>query len=241
MSELPQSGQQGVANTAPIAISSRRELLAPLSRQNPVLVQLLGLCPLLAVSNSTVNGLALGAASLFVVTMSALIVSATKRLIPHQMRLPALVLIIAGATTLAMLITQAFAYEIYARLGLFLQIIVTNCAILAQAEQVARRRPVWYATAHGFMTGIGFACVLITLGVIREIIGSGTLFAGMERLFGATAASWELQIHGSGFLLAALPPGAFVITGLMIALHRLWLRRSETEPSTLVPGQHSRL
>ena len=207
---------------------SSLSLVAPMFRDNPALTQLLGLCPLLAVSNSTVNGLALALATLFVLLISSLLVSTTRRWIPERVRLPILVLIIAGATTAAMLLMQWFAYPIYERIALFVQIIVTNCAILAQSEQVARRQRPTIAVPHALATGLGFGAALLTLGVLRELIGQGTLFAGMERLFGAGAIGWEIRVSEDGFLLAALPPGAFILTGFLLAAHRWLLQRRES-------------
>jgi Na+-translocating ferredoxin:NAD+ oxidoreductase subunit E len=188
-------------------------------RRNIVWAQLLGLCPLLAVSSSTVNALGLAIASLFVLTGANLCVSVVGPRIPAHLRLPAYMLVIASFTTAAMLLMQAYAFELYLRIALFVQIIVTNCVILARAEQFASRSGSLRALADGLLTGSGFAVALLSLGMLREVLGQGTLFAGMELLFGPVAAGWRIDISADpALLLAALPPGAFIAAGLLIAL-----------------------
>ena len=197
-----------------VAGASLRDAVA---RDNPAFVQLLGLCPLLAVSTTVANALGLALATLFVLVGSNVAISAVRRLIPEPARLPAQMVIIAGFTTGAMLLLQAFAFDVYERIALFVQIIVTNCVILARAERVARRTSVAAAARDGCTTGIGFAAALLSLGIVREALGHATLFAGFERLFGAPAATWEIDLGGSGLLVAVLPPGAFIVAALLIA------------------------
>ncbi|RRJ85131.1 electron transport complex subunit E [Aestuariirhabdus litorea] len=186
---------------------------------NPALVQLLGLCPLLGVSNSVVNALGLGIATIFVLTGSNIAVSLIRTQASEAIRLPAFVMIIASLTTCVELLMQAFTYELYQILGIFIPLIVTNCAILGRAEAYAAKNPVLPSAVDGFMMGTGFALVLLLLGGLRELIGKGTLFSGMELLLGPGAAHWELVVFADyqKFLFAILPPGAFVIMGFIIA------------------------
>jgi electron transport complex protein RnfE len=187
---------------------------------NPVWAQMLGLCPLLAVSNNVANALGLAFASALVLVGSNTSIALLRHRIPEFARLPCFVLIIATFTTVAVLLMQAFAYELYLKIALFVQIIVTNCMILGRAEVFASRQTVPAALADALGTALGFAIALLALGSTREFIATGGLFDQMEMLFGATAASWHLSISDkpTGMLLAALPPGAFILTGLLIAL-----------------------
>jgi len=187
---------------------------------NPGLVQLLGLCPLLGVSSSVVNALGLGLATMLVLTGSNLAVSLIRSAVTDAVRLPAFVMIIAALTTCIELLMQAFTYELYQILGIFIPLIVTNCAILGRAEAFASKHHVGYAALDGFMMGLGFLLVLVALGAIRELFGQGTLFSSMHLLFGSDASTWVLQPFGENysFLIAVLPPGAFLVTGLLIAL-----------------------
>lgn len=187
--------------------------------RNPAWVQLLGLCPLLAVSNTLINALGLALASTFVVVGSNILISGFRKHIPEIARLPVFVLIIATFTTLVVLLLEAFAYGLYLKIALFVQIIVTNCMILGRAEQFASKQPVWASTLDALGTGIGFAIALITLGVIREVIGQGTVFTGAELLFGPEAAGWRIQITAQGwFPLARYAPGAFIVAGIALAV-----------------------
>ncbi|MGD8174684.1 electron transport complex subunit E [Marinimicrobium sp. ARAG 43.8] len=187
---------------------------------NPALVQLLGLCPLLAVTGSVVNALGLGLATLMVLTSSNIVVSLIRKGVSDAVRLPAFVMIIATLTTCIELIMRAFTYELYTILGIFIPLIVTNCAILGRADAFASKNSVLPSAVDGFMMGTGFALVLLSVGAIRELLGSGTLFADMHLLFGEGARNWVWQPFSSypGFLVAVLPPGAFIVTGFLIAL-----------------------
>lgn len=187
---------------------------------NAALVQLLGLCPLLAVSGTVVNALGLGLATLVVLVGSNTAVSLIRNYVPDSVRLPTFVMIIASFVTCAELLMQAFTYELYQILGIFIPLIVTNCAILGRADSFARKHPVLPAMLDGFMMGLGFLLVLIALSALREIIGQGTLFTNMSLIFGPAADSWELTLFADypDFLFAVLPPGAFVGLGLLIAL-----------------------
>jgi electron transport complex protein RnfE len=186
---------------------------------NPGLVQLLGLCPLLAVTGTAVNGLGLGLATLFVLVLSNIAVSATRRLIVPEIRIPVFVLIIATLVTVVDRITQAWFADLAATLGIFIPLIVTNCTILGRAEAFASRRPVGAAAQDALAQGLGFAAVLLVLGAAREMIGQGTLLAGADMLFGPAAAGWEIAVlpFDDGLLLAVLPPGAFILLGLLVA------------------------
>lgn len=189
-------------------------------KNNPALVQLLGLCPLLAVTGSVVNALGLGSATMAVLMGSNIAVSLIRKRISDAVKIPAFVMIIATFTTCTELLMKAFTYELYLILGIFIPLIVTNCTILGRAEAFASKNTVSASALDGLMMGTGFAIVLILVGGIREIIGSGTLFANMELLFGALAQNWELQLFGDdySFLVVILPPGAFLVTGFLIAL-----------------------
>lgn len=206
---------------------------------NPVWAQLLGLCPLLAVSNSVVNALGLAAASSLVLIGANGSIALIRHHIPAFARLPCFVLIIATFTTIAMLMMQALAYDLYLKIALFIQIIVTNCMILGRAEAFASRQPVPAALLDAAGTAFGFALALISLGAVRELIATGGLFDRMESLFGPAAALWHLSIADGGLLLAALPPGAFIIAGLLLALKQaLHADRQPTETQT-EPGQRT--
>jgi electron transport complex protein RnfE len=186
---------------------------------NPATVQILGLCPLLAVTGTVVNGLGLGLATLGVLTASNGLVSLIRNTITETVRLPVFVMIIAALVTLTEMIMQAWTFQLYQILGIFIPLIVTNCTILGRAESFAARNPVLPALMDGFMMGLGFLVVLVLLGGMRELIGQGTLFADMHLLFGPVAADWQINVieNYRGFLFAVLPPGAFIGLGLIIA------------------------
>ena len=188
---------------------------------NPALVQLLGLCPLLAVSGSVVNALGLGLATMLVLIGSNVVVSLIRNVVSDAVKLPAFVMIIASFTTATELLMQAYTYELYQILGIFIPLIVTNCAILGRADAFACKNKIIPSAVDGFMMGLGFLLVLVVLGSIRELLGAGTLFADMQLLFGESARAWKLNIFGDsypGFLIALLPPGAFLVTGFLIAI-----------------------
>lgn len=204
-----------------MATKSFREITTDgLWHNNPALVQLLGLCPLLAVTGTVVNALGLGLATTLVLVGSNLSVSLIRNYVPDNIRLPAFVMIIASFVTCVELLSQAFTYDLYLSLGIFIPLIVTNCAILGRAEAFARKNPLLPAITDGLIMGVGFTGVLIVLGAMREIIGQATLFADMDLLLGPAAADWKITLIGDyrGFLFAILPPGAFVGMGLLIAL-----------------------
>lgn len=206
--------------------SHMQSLLTGLWRDNPGLVQLLGLCPLLAVTGSFVNGLALGIATLAVLTASNGLVSATRRFLHKDIRIPIYVLIIASLVTCIELLFEAYFPALDRSLGIFIPLIVTNCAIVARAELFASRHPVIDSLVDGFGMGLGFLLVLITVGFARELVGQGTMFADLHLLFGGTPVD-GVVLAESGWLIAILPPGAFFALALAIAAKNTIDRRSE--------------
>ena len=200
-------------------VSYRDLSLNGLWKNNPAIVQLLGLCPLLAVTGSVVNAIGLAAATAFVLVCSNTSVSLIRNIVSDAIRLPAFVMIIASAVTCIELLMQAFTYELYEILGIFLPLITTNCVILGRADGFASRNALAPAAYDGLIMGLGFGLVLVLLGAVRELLGTGALFANMDLLFGAEAANWKITLIDDypNFLLAILPPGAFIFTGLIIA------------------------
>jgi electron transport complex protein RnfE len=187
---------------------------------NVALVQLLGLCPLLAVTNNTINGVGLGVATMVTLILSNTLVSLIRGFIRSEVRLPVFVLIIACIVTVIELLMKAFFYDLFLVLGIFIPLIVTNCAIIGRAEGFASRNPVGASALDGFMMGLGFLGVLALLGAMREIIGSGTLLANANLMFGESAKALTITFNEdySGFLLAILPPGAFFGLAILIAV-----------------------
>ncbi|MDR7024893.1 MAG: electron transport complex subunit E [Pseudomonadales bacterium] len=201
-------------------MASYREIVVnSLWKNNPGLVQLLGLCPLLGVSNSVVNALGMGLATALVLACSNAAVSLIRNTVTDAVRLPAFVMIIAALTTCTELLMQAFTYELYQILGIFIPLITTNCIILGRAEAFAAKNKVSHAAFDGLMMGIGFGLVMVVIGAVRELLGTGALFSNMQLLFGPIAANWQLTLFSDykGFLLAILPPGAFLVLGLLVA------------------------
>ena len=193
-------------------------------KQNPGLVQLLGLCPLLAVSNTLVNAVSLGLATTLVMTLSSATVAPIRSYVPNEIRIPVFVLIIAVLVTVVQYLMNAYLYGLYIVLGIFVPLIVTNCIVLARAESFASKNPVLPSAFDGMMMGLGLTAVLAALGALREIVGKGTLLSGIDLLFGEQAKAWVIQVIPDyhGFLLAILPPGAFIGLGLIIAAKN-WL------------------
>jgi electron transport complex protein RnfE len=205
-------------------------------KNNPALVQLLGLCPLLAVTNTTVNGLGLGIATIATLLASNGLISLLRHQIPDEARLPVFMMIIASIVTIIELSMNAWFHELFLILGIFIPLIVTNCAIIGRAEAFAARNSVGPALLDGLMMGIGFTAVLVLLGGMRELIGQGTLFAQAELLFGEVGRSLSIVVFEDyrGFLMALLPPGAFIGLGLIVALKnvidaRIANREAKTE------------
>jgi electron transport complex protein RnfE len=196
-------------------------LVRGLWRENPALVQLLGLCPLLAVTTSVVNGITLGLATTVVLVATNTLVSLMRRALVPVVRIPLFVLIIASLVTSVDLLMNALLFDLHEILGLFIPLIITNCAVLAQAETVASHEPVWRASLAGIAAGMGACAVLAALGALRELAGSGTLFAGTSMLFGEVANAWPVTLPFDGMLVAILPPGAFFGLAVLLAL-RNW-------------------
>ncbi len=197
---------------------------------NPGLVQLLGLCPLLAVSTTVINGLGLGLATMATLIASNVIVSAIRNWVRPEVRIPVFVMVIAAIVTAIELLMNAYLHELYRVLGIFIPLIVTNCSIIGRAEAFASKNSVPAAALDGFAQGAGFALCLVVLGALREVLGHGTLLADAQLLFGPIAAHWEIVLIADfrGLLLAILPPGAFLGLGLMIA-GKNWLDRRQAQ------------
>lgn len=187
---------------------------------NPALIQLLGLCPLLAVSSTFINALGLGIATTLVMIGSNVTVSLVRDQIKQELRIPVFVLIIASFVTVVELMMNAYLHELYKILGIFIPLIVTNCVIIARAESFAAKNNVKASFVDGLTMGAGFTAVLLVLGGMREIIGQGTLFSQAHLMFGESFRELQFVLieDYSGFLLAVLPPGAFIGLGFLIAL-----------------------
>ena len=186
---------------------------------NAGLVQLLGLCPLLAVTTSVINGLGLGLATLLTLVFSNVIVSLIRKLVRPEVRIPVFVLVIASVVTVIELAMNAWLHDLYKILGIFIPLIVTNCAIIGRAESFASRHTIDRAFLDAIAMGIGFTLVLVALGGMRELIGQGTLLAQAHLMFGEIGRTFTITVIDNyrGFLLAILPPGAFIGLGFLIA------------------------
>ncbi len=197
--------------------------LSGLWKNNPAFVQLLGLCPLLATSTTLVNGLAMGLATTIVLLLSALLVSLFRHNIHASVRLPTFMLIIAGSVTAVELLMKAYFYELYLALGIFIPLIVTNCIIIGRAEAFSSKHATKDSLIDAFVMGMGFTWVIVVLGGIREILAKGTLFSGLNMLLGEHFSKTVIHIvNPQLFLLAALPAGAFIVFGLMLAIKQ-WI------------------
>jgi electron transport complex protein RnfE len=189
-------------------------------KNNPGFVQLLGLCPLLAVTSTLINGLGLGIATTLILMASNVSVSLIRNIVTNEIRLPVFVLVIASFVTAIEMLIKAFYYDLYLTLGIFIPLIVTNCAVIGRAEAFASKQPWDRALLDGLMMGLGFTIVLVLLGGLRELFGYGTLFLQAELMFGEAAQWMTITVFENyeGFLLAILPPGAFFGLALLIAL-----------------------
>lgn len=187
---------------------------------NAALVQMLGLCPLLAVSNTAINALGMGIATISVVVITNLLVSLIRPITHKEIRIPLFVLLIASVVTTLEMVMNAYFHELYLVLGIFIPLIVTNCLIMARAEAFASKNGWWLSVKDGFFVGLGFALVMFVIGVMRELIGQGTLFSQAHLLFGDWGYAIELTLveDYSGFLIAVLPPGAFFALALLVAI-----------------------
>ena len=202
-------------------MSEAKTLLANgLWKNNSALVQLLGLCPLLAVSSTATNALGLGLATTLVLVFTNSAVSALRRWVPHEIRIPIYVMIIASVVSTVQMLINAYAYGLYQSLGIFIPLIVTNCIVIGRAEAYAAKNPVGLSAIDGLAMGLGATCALFVVGSLREILGNGTLFNGADLLLGSWAKSLRIEVFHTDtpFLLAMLPPGAFLGLGFLLAL-----------------------
>lgn len=219
-------------------------------KNNPGLVQILGLCPLMATSTSVVNGIGLGLATAMTLAISNGLVSSIRHWVKPEIRIPVFVVIIACVVTAIELAMKAYFHELYVVLGIFIPLIVTNCVVIARAEAYAAKQPILPAAFDGLMMGFGFMAVLVALGALREMIGQGTLFAQAHLMFG-DGARWLTISFGEnyhGFLLAVLPPGAFLALACLIALKNVIDQRmarhtdpaiaTDAAPVTAATSQH---
>ncbi len=216
----PTNGRAGAPAPAGPATTPREDLLRGVWRENPVLIQLLGLCPALAVTNTVANSIAMGLATFFVLMGSSILVSSLKRVIPHEVRISAYILIIATFVTIADLVLAAVVPEIHKALGAFIALIVVNCMILGRQEAFASRRPVGRAILDAAGTGGGFMIALLLMGGFREVLGNGS-FLGYP-LFGPSYEPW---------LVMVLPPGGFFTLGFLLLALAWWKERGEKKPA----------
>ena len=206
-------------------------------KQNTSLVQLLGLCPLLAVSSTFVNGVSLAIATIFVMALASGVVASVRSFIPHEIRIPVFILIIAALVTMVDLAMNAWLHELYLVLGIFIPLIVVNCIVLARVEAFAAKNTPLVAAWDGAMMGVGMVVAIAVLGGLREIIGTGLLFSGIEMVIPGTRPLQLFPEEYPGFLVAILPPGAFIVLGFMIA-GRNWLdARAEQRARLSAPVQ----
>ncbi|WP_426768028.1 electron transport complex subunit E [Erwinia aphidicola] len=194
-------------------------LVGGLWKNNSALVQLLGLCPLLAVTSTATNALGLGLATTLVLTCTNSAISLSRRWVPSEIRIPIYVMIIAAVVSCVQMLINAYAYGLYQSLGIFIPLIVTNCIVVGRAEAVASKSHVGLAALDGMAIGLGATSVMVVLGSIREIIGNGTLFNGADQLLGPWAKAMRIEVvhFDSPMLLAMLPPGAFIGLGMLLA------------------------
>ncbi|MGE5769224.1 MAG: electron transport complex subunit E [Betaproteobacteria bacterium] len=205
-------------------------------KQNTSIAQILGLCPLLAVTTNAVNGIMLSLATILVMAISNLAVASLRNLIPHEIRIPVFILIVAALVTVVDLLFNANLHELYLVLGIFIPLIVTNCIVLARVEAFAAKNPPLQSTFDGIFMGVGMLWTLALLGAMRELLGSGMLFGGIDMVFPGLQPIQLLPESYPGFLLALLPPGAFILLGCMIAWKN-WLDARATDRAQRKPVQ----
>jgi len=208
-----------------------------LVKQNTGLVQLLGLCPLLAISNNIINALSLGLATTLVMAASSGAVSSVRNFVPNEIRIPVFVLIIAALVTVIDLAMNAFVHPLYLVLGIFIPLITTNCIVLARADAFASKNHPLHSVVDAVAMGLGLTLVLVVLGGMRELAGQGTLLSGIDLVFGEQSKQFVLHVlpNYQGFLLAILPPGAFIALGLLIAAHNWQKARAEQHVHRAAP------
>jgi Na+-translocating ferredoxin:NAD+ oxidoreductase subunit E len=209
-----------------------------LIKQNTGLVQLLGLCPLLAISNNVINALSLGLATMLVMAASSGAVSGVRHFVPNEIRIPVFVLIIAALVTVIDLSMNAFVHPLYLVLGIFIPLITTNCIVLARADAFAAKNRPLHSVVDAIAMGLGLTLVLVVLGALRELAGKGTLLSGIDLVFGENAKQFVLHVlpNYQGFLLAILPPGAFIALGLLIAANNWNKARAEQRARAAIPA-----
>ncbi len=212
-------------------------------KQNTGVVQLLGMCPILAVSSSVVNGVSLGLATAVVMALSGAAVAPIRNFVPNEIRIPVFILIIAVLVTVVQYLMNAYMYGLYVVLGIFIPLIVTNCIVLARVEAFASKNSAATSAWDGFSMGLGLTAVLAVLGGMREIVGHGTLLSGIDLALGEATKNWVIHVipNYKGFLLAILPPGAFIGLGCLIA-GKNWLglraeRKAKQRPLPMTPLQ----
>lgn len=226
-------------------------LVGGLWKNNSALVQLLGLCPLLAVTSTATNALGLGLATTLVLVMTNSAISASRRWVPNDIRIPIYVMIIAAVVSCVQMLINAWAYGLYQSLGIFIPLIVTNCIVVGRAEAVASKNSVPLSALDGLAIGLGATSVMVVLGAMREIIGNGTLFNGADQLLGPWAKVMRIEVvhFDSPMLLAMLPPGAFIGLGMLLAakyvidnkLKARAARRAAQDAASLPEGKASAL
>ncbi len=218
-------------------------------KQNTGVVQILGMCPVLMMSSNIVNGVSLGIATALVMLISGAAVASMRQFVPNEIRTPIFILIIAALVTVVDLLMNSYMHGLYVVLGIFIPLITTNCIVLARAEAFASKNGVAQSAFDGFFMGIGLTLVLAVLGAGRELIGKGTLLSGIDLLFGPAAKTWVIHVvpaeQNYQFLLAILPPGAFIALGFLIAGKMALDRRADAsaraiEPSCSVGHGHAR-
>ncbi|CAG9296871.1 electron transport complex subunit E [Celerinatantimonas diazotrophica] len=210
-------------------------------KNNPALVQRLGLCPMLAVTSTVTNALGLGIATMVVLIASNTLISLIRRWVPNEIRIPVFVTIIASLVTCVQLLMNAYTYNLYLNLGIFIPLIVTNCIIIGRAESFAAKNSALASAFDGLMMGLGFTAILFILGGMREVIGNGTLFDGANLLLGNWASSLRIEVFHfhQHMLLAILPPGAFIGLGLLIALKYVIDQRLKAREQKRIAQQNS--
>ena len=213
-------------------------------KQNTSLVQVLGLCPLLAVTTNLVNGAMLSLATLLVMALSSVAVASLRNLIPHEIRIPVFVLIVATLVTVVDLLFNAKLHQLYLVLGIFIPLITTNCIVLARVEAFANKNPPLQSMFDGVFMGVGMLWTLSLLGGLRELIGKGTLLSGIDMVVPGLEPIQVFPADYPGFLLAMLPPGAFIVLGCLIA-GKNWIearapRKKRVPSAPVTAGNHNR-
>ncbi|EMH4160936.1 electron transport complex subunit E [Pluralibacter gergoviae] len=204
-------------------------------KNNSSLVQLLGLCPLLAVTSTATNALGLGLATTLVLTLTNLFISLLRRWTPSEIRIPIYVMIIASVVSCVQMLINAYAFGLYQSLGIFIPLIVTNCIVVGRAEAFAAKKGPALSALDGFSIGLGATCAMFVLGSIREILGNGTLFDGADGLLGGWAKALRIEVFHTDtpFLLAMLPPGAFIGLGMLLALKYVIDQKAKQKAATV--------